>query len=80
MGPPAEIMTEDGGMLASATFGSSGSDVRGSDVRGSDVTSAVRVWLITMRSLEPYRSSSRSSCSCSLPLPVLTIERVQPEP
>ena len=68
-------MTEDGGMLASATFGSSGSEVR-----GSDVTSAVRVWLITMRSLDPYRSSSRSLCSCSLAMPELTIERVQPEP
>ena len=75
MGPPAEIMTEDGGTLPSATFGSSGSEVR-----GSDVTSAVRVWLITMRSRDPYRSSSRSSCSCSLPLPVWTMERVQPEP
>ena len=38
MGPPAEIITEDGDRLASAIFGSSGSELR-----GSDVTSAVRV-------------------------------------
>lgn len=77
IGPPAEIMTEDGDRLASAAFGTSGSAIR-----GSDVTSAVRVWLITMRSRDPYRSRSLSSCSCGSlpPLAVLTMERVQPEP